>query len=291
MIMALLLLGLPLSAIADSEPAAGQASSTFLAMKSSPNASNIGSDGGSDSDSLDSYNDSRSVIMRRVLGAPSITTVNTHGVACTGDDCYSKAACPIGTSLLDCESEPADGGDGIQVESGRCIARGSATPSNRRRRRRRHYFQAIASCSSAPTSVVASSSIFLDNQEVTAACRHGTALNCYCHSAWTSSVCGGKTAFAPSGSTCKKTIGASPGRRRMRDGGAGAIVYALCLDPVTTTQAPTPAPTPAPRPPALVCSSVPPTWQQCMTDQRCWSFPAGDPAQAGCRSYCDSRCR
>merc|ERR1712070_922557 len=156
------------------------------------------------------------------------TNINVEGVACTGNDCYSEAACPFGTSLVDCESEPANGGDGIQVESGKCIARGSATPSNRRRRRRRHYFQAIASCSWTSTSVVVSSRFFLDSQEVSAACESGPALNCYCYSAWTSSVCGGTTEFAPSGSICKKTVGSSPGRRRMVGAGAGAKVYALC---------------------------------------------------------------
>merc|ERR1712166_358575 len=160
------------------------------------------------------------------MGVPSVH----EGVACHGDDCFSEAACPAGTSLIDCESVPANSGDGIQVESGKCIARGAAAPSNRRRSRRRarHSIQAIASCSSATTSVVVSSSIYLDNQEVSAECESGNVLNCYCYSAWSSSVCGGTTEFAATGSSCKKTIGGSGGRRRMVGGGAGAKVYALC---------------------------------------------------------------
>jgi len=153
-----------------------------------------------------------------------------EGVACHGDDCFSEAACPVDTFLIDCESVPANAGDGIQVESGKCIARGAAAPSNRRRSRRRsrHTIQAIASCSSAPTSVVVSSPMYLDNQEISVECENGNVLNCYCYSPWTSSVCGGTTKFAPSGSTCKRTIGASSGRRRMVGDGAGAKVYALC---------------------------------------------------------------
>jgi len=166
-------------------------------------------------------------------GEPPPQEPSIHGgVACHGDDCVSEAACPVGTFLIDCESEPPNGGDGIQVESGKCIARGAPAPSNRRRSRRRarHSVQAIASCSrsSAATSVVVSSPIYLDNQEVSAVCESGTVLNCYCHSAWTSSVCGGETEFDPEGSTCKKTIGSSPGRRRMAGNGAGAKIYALC---------------------------------------------------------------
>jgi len=153
-----------------------------------------------------------------------------EGVPCHGDDCLSEAACPVGTSLIDCESEPANGGDGIQIESGKCIARGASAPSNRRRSRRRsrHTIQAIASCSSATTSVVVSSPIYLDNQDISAECATGNVLGCYCHSAWTSSVCGGTTEFAPTGSVCKKTIGGSSGRRRGAGAGAGAKVYALC---------------------------------------------------------------
>jgi len=165
------------------------------------------------------------------FGEPASEVPSIHeGVACHGDDCFSEAACPAGTSLIDCESVPANSGDCIQVESGKCIARGAAAPSNRRRSRRRarHSIQAIASCSSATTSVVVSSSIYLDNQEVSAECESGNVLNCYCYSAWSSSVCGGTTEFAPTGSSCKKTIGASSGRRRMAGGGAGAKVYALC---------------------------------------------------------------
>jgi len=278
--MFFLLLGMTLFAIAEAEPLPAPAPATFLSPTTTPirGSQNV-SNTDKDSDNDDSHGDS----MVRFL-ATSTTTVNVEGVACTGDDCFSEAECPAGTSIIDCESEPANSGDGIQVESGKCVARGAPTPSNRRRRRRRHYVKAIASCSSAPTSVVASSTIFLDNQEISAACRNGNALNCYCHSAWTSSVCGGTTEFAPSGATCKKTIGASSGRRRMEGLGAGAIVYALCLDATTTTLASTPAPT-------LVCTSVPPTWQQCETDQRCGSYSYGDPARAGCESYCASRCR
>jgi hypothetical protein len=158
------------------------------------------------------------------------TTVQVEGVPCHGNDCLSEAACPVGTSLIDCESEPAHSGDGIQLESGKCIARGASAPSNRRRsrRRNRHTIQAVASCSSAATSVAVSNALYLDNQDVSATCASGKVLNCYCHSAWTTSVCGGTTEFAPSGSMCKKTIGGSAGRRRMQGSGAGAKIYALC---------------------------------------------------------------
>merc|ERR1712182_81553 len=134
--------------------------------------------------------------------APEAPTVH-EGVACHGNDCSSEASCPAGTYLSVCESEPANSGDGIQVQNSKCIARGAAAPSNRRRSRRRsrHTIQAIASCSTAPTSVVVSSSIYLDNQEVSAVYQTGSVLNCYCHSAWNkeSSACGGQTEFAPTG--------------------------------------------------------------------------------------------
>jgi len=222
--------------------------------------------------------------------ARSLATLTIEGTACTGDDCFSEAACPVGSSLIDCESEPANGGDGIQVESAKCIARGSPTPSNRRRRRRRHYFKAIASCSSATTYVVVSSPIFLDNQEVSAACENGNVLNCYCYSAWRSSVCGGTTEFAPSGSICKKTIGSSPGRRRMEGGGAGAKVYALCSAPIVTTAVPTStsAPTPAttltptaPTPSPLPITTPMPTTTPTPATTKCAAENSGCPEPDG----------
>lgn len=160
---------------------------------------------------------------------PEVPSIH-EGVSCHGNDCFSVAACPVGTFVSDCESEPANGGDGLQVESGKCIARGAPAPSNRRRSRRRsrHSIQAIASCSSVPTSVVVSSTVYLENQEVSAQCENGNALHCYCYSPWTNAVCGGTTEFAPSGSSCTKTVGSSPGRRRMVGQGAGAKIYALC---------------------------------------------------------------
>jgi len=203
-----------------------------------------------------------------------------EGTSCTGDDCFSEAACPAGSSLIDCKSEPADGGDGIQVESTKCIARGSATPSNRRRRRRRHYFKATASCSSAATSVVVSSSIFLDNQEVSAACEDRNVLTCYCYSAWTKAVCGGTTKFAPSGSICKKTIGKSSGRRRMEGGGAGAKIYALCSAPVQTTMVPTTTPVLA----TTLTPTVPTTTPSATTT------PASTTASATTRTPPATRC-
>jgi hypothetical protein len=79
------------------------------------------------------------------------------------------------------------------------------------------------------TSVVASDSIFLDQQEVSASCPDGTnILGCYCWSGWKAEVCGGTTSFAPTGNTCSKTIGESSGRRRGKHHGAGAKVFALC---------------------------------------------------------------
>lgn len=224
------------------------------------------------------------------------TSCIVEGAACHGDDCFSEAACPVGSSLIDCESEPADAGDGIQVESGRCIARGAAAPSNRRRSRRRarHSIKAIASCSSASTSVVVSSTMFLDRQDIFATCDEDrNVLNCYCHSAWGSSVCG-TTEFAPVGSICKKTIGSSPGRRRTVDGGAGAKVYALCSASRPTTLAPATTPSPArtTTPPASACRRRQATTiRQCEDDQRCASFPFGDPGRAGCESYCSQVCR
>jgi len=145
------------------------------------------------------------------------------GDSCSENDCSSVAACPSGTSVIDCASLPANDGDGIQVESTKCTARGG---NNRRRVR---SIKAVAVCSqSQATSVVVSDSMYLDNQEVSASCSNGNPLKCYCHSSWTSSVCGGTTEFAPSGSMCKKTIGASSGRRRMTEKGAGVKIYALC---------------------------------------------------------------
>jgi len=227
------------------------------------------------------------------------TSCIIEGDPCHGDDCSSEAACPVGSSLIDCESEPADAGDGIQVESGKCIARGAAAPSNRRRSRRRsrHSIKAIASCSSASTSVVVSGTTFLDNQEVSASCPEDrNVLSCYCHSAWSSSVCGGTTEFLPEilpgGSICKKTIGSSPGRRRTVDGGAGAKVYALCSAPRPTTLAPTTTPAPATTTPASTCRRRQATTvSQCENDQRCFSYPFGDPGRAGCESYCSQACR
>jgi len=150
-------------------------------------------------------------------GAIRVSTA--WGAACSGDDCSSVATCPSGTSVLDCASLPAHAGDGIQVESTKCIARGSRHVAS---------IQAVAACSPQDTSVVVSSDKYLDNQEVSASCASGTPVSCYCHSSWTSSICGGETEFQASGSTCKRSIGNSPGRRRMVDSGAGVKIYALC---------------------------------------------------------------
>lgn len=152
--------------------------------------------------------------------SPEAIKVSTvWGTPCSGDDCSSVAICPSGTSVLDCASLPANAGDGIQITSTKCLARGS-----------RHVdtIQAVAVCSPQDTSFVVSNDKYLDNQEVSASCASGTPISCYCHSAWTSSICGDETEFQASGTTCKKSIGNSPGRRRMVEGGAGAKVYALC---------------------------------------------------------------
>jgi len=160
---------------------------------------------------------------RKVMNADVV-----EGSSCSGDDCYSVASCPSGTSVLECTSEPVNGGDGIQVESSKCIARGG---NNRRRVK---SIRAVAVCSSQKTSVAISSSMYLDNQLVSASCLTGYVLSCNCHSAWTSSVCGGVTAFDPirsreHGTVCEREIGSSTGhRRRGVGGGAGARVYAVC---------------------------------------------------------------
>jgi hypothetical protein len=142
--------------------------------------------------------------------------------ACSGDDCTSTAQCPSRHSVVACASEPANGGDGIQVSNSKCMARGS---HNRR------AISAVATCSpERNTKVSVSNRLYLDRQTVKATCAGGSkALNCYCTSAWTASVCGGQTAFKPSDAkTCKKAIGSSGGRRRNVGSGAGAKIYAVC---------------------------------------------------------------
>merc|ERR1712216_435174 len=147
-----------------------------------------------------------------------------RGTPCSQDNCRSVAVCPRGTSVIGCTSEPANGGDGIQLETNSgCIARGSKAGSS---------ITAIAKCSSLGTSVKVSNSIFLDAQVVRASCESGRVIGCYCHSPWSASVCGGSAVFAPSDGACSKTIPRTPTEnveRRLVQG-AGAKIYALCED-------------------------------------------------------------
>jgi len=154
-----------------------------------------------------------------IAQGPEITVVPSS--PCSTGDCASVATCPEGSWVKSCESSPADSGDGIQVTPNSCSAYSGV-----------NWIRAFAYCSTQQESVtVSSSALWLDSQVVSASCTSGDALACYCHSWWTSAVCGGTTAFLPSGPTCSKTIGASGGRRRGTGSGAGAKIHALCVKP------------------------------------------------------------
>jgi len=154
-----------------------------------------------------------------IAQGPGITVVASS--PCSTNDCASVASCPEGSWVESCVSSPVDSGDGIQVTPNSCSAYSGGS-----------WMRAFAYCSTQQESVtVSSSALYLDSQVVSASCASGDALACYCYSPWTSSVCGGTTAFLPSGTTCSKTIGASGGRRRGTGGGAGAKIHALCLKP------------------------------------------------------------
>jgi hypothetical protein len=141
------------------------------------------------------------------------------GDECRADDCYSHADCPSGTYVIKCESSPLNAGDGVHLTPQRCTARG---------RSNRESIRAIATCSAEKTTVVESNKLYLDNQEVSAACPAGQSLlYCNCHSPW--SVCP-FSSFAGSGSVCKQRIRRSGGRRRGVETGAGAKMYALCTE-------------------------------------------------------------
>lgn len=155
----------------------------------------------------------------RIAQGPGITVVSAS--PCSTNDCASVATCPEGSWVKSCVSSPADSGDGIQVTPNSCSAYSGGS-----------WIRAFAYCSTQQVSVtVASDALWLDSQVVSASCTSGDALACYCHSWWTSAVCGGTTAFLPSGPTCSKTIGASAGRRRGTQIGAGARIHALCVKP------------------------------------------------------------
>ncbi|CAK0901716.1 unnamed protein product [Prorocentrum cordatum] len=152
----------------------------------------------------------------------------------TTDDAKATATCPENTWVMSCEpigATAGDQGDGLQLseDGASCTAVNSGTGQGIRAR---------ATCTGAPTVSSVSGELFLDHQEVTAACDHGAALWCTCHSPWAvPGACGGESSFAPAGGVCSKEVGSSGGRRRGTGFGAGAKLYALCLPP--------PAPAPA----------------------------------------------
>ena len=139
-----------------------------------------------------------------------------YGAWCSGNDCSSTAQCPNGYRIVSCSLEGSgDGAHPVEADN-TCVARGRATGVDAR---------AKAVCSAFWTvQVVASNGGAFSTAgqtPVTAECPPGTTvLSCSCNSAWAD--CGDSTAdtnFAPSGSTCSKSVASSGGR---------AKVFAIC---------------------------------------------------------------
>jgi hypothetical protein len=151
-----------------------------------------------------------------------------RGKHCRGDDCVSTATCPAGTHVVKCGSSPANGGDGIQPGSkDKYPATSCKAMTN---------IAAIAECATQGRKTTAhqSNSKYLDRRWVYAGCPAGKkVVGCYCHSPWTTNVCGKQSSFAPYRGYCKKYIGSSGGRRRGSGSGAGAKLWALCEEAPT----------------------------------------------------------
>jgi len=155
--------------------------------------------------------------------APAVTVYSDWSVA--GNDKTTFGSCSSGTYLQDCviSSDSSNEGDGLYLGANNGLASCWAVSKG----------QAVKSqltCDVSPTYVSTSSSIFLDNQYVSASCSSGSALACTCHSPWkASSICNNQASFAPDTfGVCGMDIPTSGGRRRMVDSGAGAKIYAIC---------------------------------------------------------------
>ncbi|CAK0901714.1 unnamed protein product, partial [Prorocentrum cordatum] len=134
------------------------------------------------------------------------------------DDSPSAAACPANHWVRQCYSTPGNQGDGMVVseDGSSCTAYSSG-----------EKIRANAVCTPTATTARPSSSIYLDNQVVTASCPSGEPLGCTCHSYWRN--CGSDTGFVPSGGVCTKSIPTSSSNRRRAVGnGVGSKVFAIC---------------------------------------------------------------
>eukprot|EP00931_Biecheleriopsis_adriatica_P032634 TRINITY_DN19023_c1_g1_i17.p1 TRINITY_DN19023_c1_g1~~TRINITY_DN19023_c1_g1_i17.p1 ORF type:complete len:4010 (-),score=873.77 TRINITY_DN19023_c1_g1_i17:154-12183(-) len=156
------------------------------------------------------------------------TVVYDSEPSSSSDDAEASVSCPAGTWVQKCESVPADAGDGVRVapDGTGCTAISSGGA-----------IRARATCAVDQTVAYVSSDLYFDNQRLFTMCAMGEVpLSCSCETMWQASkVCGGDTEFAPSGDSCSKRIPVSQGRRRGVETGAGAKIWAICLQTTTTT--------------------------------------------------------
>eukprot|EP00658_Telonema_sp_P-2_P065786 TRINITY_DN5495_c0_g1_i16.p1 TRINITY_DN5495_c0_g1~~TRINITY_DN5495_c0_g1_i16.p1 ORF type:complete len:698 (+),score=132.49 TRINITY_DN5495_c0_g1_i16:47-2140(+) len=192
------------------------------------------------------------VALRSVAGSCSDTTKSETG--CSTDACLTTVTCDAGY-VVNCANAPVDTGDGMVPTETTCTtytgnAGETVTPT--------------ATCQTGCTTstVVASDSLYLQQQTATAACTSGAvALKCFCHSPW--GVCGQDQTFDSSdGTSCSLYIPQTGGVRRRtltirrRN---GAKIYALCQVP-QPTGAPSFSPTFAPSFTPTGAPSVSPTF-------------------------------